>query len=379
VSDGVLASLPIGLVIFAAIALVGLGMLTGWLAARARSRRRSAREESNRLSWMVEALNALPQAALVVDADARVIAHNGEAARVLKAFGQADDLPLAVDAAVGRVIRSRVAETIELSSPENPSQRLHVLVSPLRTDESAGQAFVLFTDPSVGSGRVQVYRQLTSMLAHELRTPLTAIMGHVDILNSCRIDEEGLWRRSLGFVSGEVDRLARLVEDLLSLSRLDRMPLHLQPMNLRTAAEEALSALFEAAERNRVSLVLQAPAELPRVQADLDRLRQVFLNLLDNAIKYAPDSTATVRLTPEDEKVRVEISDNGPGIPSENLPHIFEPMYRGRQTAPGPRGSGLGLTIVRIILEQHDAPINVHSAPDKGTVFTFSLPIARSE
>jgi two-component system phosphate regulon sensor histidine kinase PhoR len=373
--QGVVASLPLGLVVMAAIALLALGAVSGWLAARARTRRRSRRAARESLARMADLLNALPQAALVTDADTRIVARNSRAAQLLRAFGKGDDLPLVVDAAIGRVIRSRIAETLELPSPANPARRLQASVAPL----DAAEALVLFADPNGGSSRGEVYQQLTNQMAHELRTPLTAIMGHVDILNSCRIDEEALWRRSLGFVAGEAERLARLVEDLLSLSRLDRIPLNVQPMNLRAAAEEAISSLFAAAERNKVSLVLQAPPELLRVLADPDRMRQVFLNLLDNGIKYAPGGAVTVQLAPERESVRVEVADDGPGIPSPDLPRIFEPFYRGGQAASSVQGTGLGLTIVRALLDQHHAPITVNSAPSQGTTFAFSLPLARSE
>jgi two-component system phosphate regulon sensor histidine kinase PhoR len=360
-------------VVIAAIALLALGAVSGWLAARARARRRTRRAARESLARMADLLNALPHPALVTDADTRIVARNSRAAQLLKAFGKGDELPLVVDAAIGRVIRSRVAETLELPSPANPARRLQASVASL----DAAEALVLFADPNGGSSRGEVYQQLTSQMAHELRTPLTAIMGHVDILNSCRIEEEALWRRSLGFVASEVERLARLVEDLLSLSRLDRIPLNVQPMNLRAAAEEAISALFEAAERNTVSLVLQAPPELPRVLADPDRMRQVFLNLLDNGIKYAPGGAVTVRLTPERESVRVEVADDGPGIPSPDLPRIFEPFYRGGQAASSVQGTGLGLTIVRAILDQHHSPISVQRLLERGTAFTFALPVAR--
>ena len=114
-------------------------------------------------------------------------------------------------------------------------------------------------------------------------------------------------------------------------------------------------------------------SDVPSVLADQERLRQVFLNLLDNAIKYAPGSNLTVRLTPEEGFVKVEISDNGPGISPDDLPYIFEPFRRGKQTAPGSKGTGLGLTIVRAILDQHQAPISVQSESGLGTTFTFSL------
>ena len=381
VDQGVVTSLPLGVIVFAALVLLGVGAVMGGWFAHARLRRRAARVQRADFARITDLLNALPQAALVADADARVVARNPRAAQLLKELERGGDLPLTVDAAIGRATRSgsHVPEALEIASPGPPARRLQVSVAPLRASETASEALVLFTDPSAGSNRAEVYQRLISTIAHELRTPLTAIMGHVEILGSCRMDEEDLWRRSLGFVACEAERLARLVEDLLSLSRLDRIPLHLQPVNLRAAAEEALSELFETAERHNITPVLQAPTDLPRMLADPDRIRQVFLNLLDNAIKYAPGSTVTIRLTPEGELVRVEVGDTGPGIAPEDLPHIFEPFQRGERATPGSQGTGLGLTIVRAILDQHHAPINVRSDPGQGTSFTFSLPVVRSE
>jgi signal transduction histidine kinase len=216
------------------------------------------------------------------------------------------------------------------------------------------------------------------VIAHELRTPLTAIIGHVEIMTTCSIEEVTLWKRSLGFVSGEVERLSILVEDLLSLSRLDHIPVHTQVINLRLVAEEALSGLYEQAEKDGVTLVLQAPAELPRAQADPDRIRQVFINLLHNSIKYAPGSMVTIRLTDEDGALHVEVCDTGPGIAAEDLPHIFEPLFRSRSAPAGSEGSGLGLAIVRLILDQHNSPVSVASPQGKGVCFRFTLPVASS-
>ena len=375
--QGIIATVPVGLAIFIALALVALGVSIGWVASRARLQRKSGHLEPDHLLHITALLNVLPQAALTTDSDARITTQNSSAIQLLKELKLDGVLPVTVDAAIGRVIRSGVTETMEIAPSGVPARRIQVTVAPLRTGGFEPKALVLFADLSSRSHREEVYQRLTSTIAHELRTPLTAIMGHVDIINSCRIDEEALWRRSLGFVSGETERLARLVEDLLSLSRLDRIPLYLQPVNLRVAAEEALSALFDAAEQNHIVPIFQAPTDLPRVLADPDRIRQVFLNLLDNAIKYAPRSTVTIRLTPESGIVQVEKEDSGPGIPPEDLPHIFEPFRRGEQVTPGSKGTGLGLTIVRAILDQHQAPISVRSELQQGTTFRFSLPVAR--
>jgi len=283
-------------------------------------------------------------------------------------------------ALVARVLHSGAAETTEIALPRAPNRRLWATVSPLARSGLPFGALVLIQDPTRESKSAESYRRLISALAHELRTPLTAILGHADILSSCQPGkDEDLWHRSRDFIASEAERLARLVEDLLRLSRLDLTPLQRRPVNLSAVAEEAISALFQAAEARGVQLSLQAPPNLPRVLGDRDRLQQVFVNLLDNAIKYSPaGGTAVVRLLPEEKGVRVEVQDDGTGIASEDLPHVFKPLYRG-QDVGDKSGTGLGLTIVRAILEQHGTPIRVQSAPGQGTTFHFGLPYAQSD
>jgi signal transduction histidine kinase len=377
VDQGVIASVPLGLIVITALVLLVLGIAIGWVGLSAHIRRKTERAVSDHISQVSAILGALPQAALTIDREARITAYNTQATKLLGELNWNISLPTMLDAAVGRVIRSDVAETMEISTQSKPTHRVQVTVAPLRIAGQRTEALVLFNNLGSGSNRAEVYQRLIGTVAHELRTPLTAIMGHVEIINSCRIDEEALWRRSLGFVAAETERLARLVEDFLSLSRLDRISIHRKPINLRVAVEEAISALFETAEQNKVVPIIQAPIDIPFVLADPDRIRQVFLNLLDNAIKYAPGSNLTVHLTPEEGIVRVEVSDNGPGIPPDDLPYIFEPFRRGKQVAPGSKGTGLGLTIVRAILDQHGAPISVQSELGNGTTFTFSLTTKR--
>ena len=374
----VIASVPVGLIVIIMLVLLVIGIIIGWAVARARLNRKSKRIESNNLLQVSTVLDALPQAALTTDKESKITAQNTLAKKMKGDLNWKDELPVMLDAAAGRVIRSGVPETFEITTSVKPARRVQVTVAPLHLGGQQVEALVLFNDQNSESNRAEVYQRLIGTVAHELRTPLTAITGHVEILNSCRIDEEALWRRSLGFVSAETERMTRLVEDFLSLSRLDRMSLHRRPVNLRVSAEEAISSLYDAAEQNKVTPIIQAPIDVPSVLADSDRIKQVFINLLDNAIKYAPGSNVTVRLSPEEGVVKVEVSDNGPGIPTEDLPYIFEPFRRGKQTAPGSKGTGLGLTIVRTILDQHQAPISVQSELGNGTTFSFSLAISQS-
>jgi two-component system phosphate regulon sensor histidine kinase PhoR len=280
---------------------------------------------------------------------------------------------------VARVLDAGIAETTEIPAPPAPDRRLRVTASPLKAMGRTTGVLVLVHDPAEATRSVVSYRRLISAVAHELRTPLTAILGHADILGTCDPQQdEALWRRSREFIAGEAERLARLVEDLLTLSRLGLTPLHRRPVNLLAIAEEALSTLFQVAEARTVRLALQSPPSLPRVLGDRDRLHQVFLNLLDNAIKYSPaGGEANVRLASGAGHVKVEVCDNGVGIAPEDLPYVFDPFYRSEGVHDMP-GTGLGLTIVRTILDQHGATIDVQSIPGQGTSFHFSLPRAHS-
>jgi signal transduction histidine kinase len=371
-----ITTIPLGTIIGLGVGLLVIGLAVGWYAAHSRWQRHQARHARQQAGQLQSILQALPLAALISDTEGRILGQNKEAAQFLTAFHRGDTVPLTVDAAVGRVIRTGQTESLELLRPGS-EQPVHVLIAPIAGGETAvSQAIILFNHATAAPQQLHVYQQLVSAIGHELRTPLTAVMGHVDIIGSCTVEEETLWRRSLTFVTAEVERLARLVEDLLHLSRLDLAASYLRPTNLRLIAEEAISTLFDKAEAQNITLILQAANTMPRVQADPDRIRQVFLNLIDNAIKYAPDSTVTIQLTPQKQAVQVEVRDTGPGIPGDDLSRLFEPFHRGRQDEAIP-GTGLGLTIVKSILDQHQAPIQVKSTINEGTRFIFSLPNAR--
>ena len=374
----VLFSLPLPLAV-AALLLLGLLVAAGgWLLAR---RRRPSAPSLTPAStpWLPTLLDALPCGALLADAQGRVTLANNQARRWLGDTGRPVKLSPPVQALVRRVATSGISEGLEAPAPSGGGHRLWIEALSLDFAKTAlGGDVLVLVEEREGSGvAAEVYRHLMRTIAHELRTPLTAIMGHTDILASCSIEEEGLWRRSQQFIAGEVERLARLVEDLLTLSRLDLGVSALVPVNLQVVVEEALSALWQSAEEKGVTLTLQAAPELPRVRGDADRLRQVFVNLLDNGVKYTPSGGwVTVRLMSGKDQVRVEIHDTGMGIPQTDLPHIFDPLFRGDEARRAATGTGLGLTIVRTILAQHGAEILVQSEPEHGTTFSFALPIA---
>jgi len=373
----VLVDLPLSLAILALLALTGgATLLALWLT------RRSQRQPSpgvRDVPWLASLLDGFPGAALITDAKNRAVAWNAATARTLALDDRSAQLPLALASLAARVLDTSDAETIAFAPPHAPDRHLRATAWPLSKTERLGVMLLLLPAFTQEAGSAESYRRLISALAHELRTPLTAILGHADILESCDpAQDESLWRRSRAFIASEAHRLARLVEDLLTLSRLELTPLQRRPVNLRAVAEEAISALFQTAEARGVRLSLHAPPDLPRVLGDRDRLHQVFLNLLDNAVKYSSTGgEAVVRLSPEESFVQVEVRDDGVGIAPQDLPHIFEPLYRSEDARDVP-GTGLGLTIVRTILEQHGARIDVQSAPGHGTTFRFRLPCAQN-
>ncbi len=364
-------SLPVGVILLTLLGLLLLAMALGGLLAL---RLRSAPMPPP--SPWEDILNILPLPAALVRRDGRPVVANAEAAAWFEP-NSPSQLNAHLSTLVRRVVSGHQAETAQVTLSEGPATVRAVPLpdnrSPVLRALRSGPAVLLVGQP--GGGQAGLH--LTRLVAHELRTPLTAIVGHADVLESCSPADEALWRRSRDFIAAETKRLARLVEDLLTLSRLDASPPLTRSINLRGVAESALALLYDRAEATGLTLTLDTPANLPRVCADPDRIQQALVNLVDNAVKYTPpDGTVTLKLVPEGGYIRAEVSDTGIGIAPEDLPHLFEPLYRAENARSLP-GAGLGLTIVRAILEQHGSSIFVQSRPEKGATFIFRLPVAR--
>lgn len=360
-----LLSLPIELVALILLGVIGLSIAAGLLAFRIITKR----GHPSAVSWLQGIIDALPFGVLIVVDAEQALTYNATAQHHLRLSGHR--IPRPLSAVATRVAKSGMPETAHLPGVEGKG---HLRFESLPLQVSGVNQGVLFLLREVEESEGH-YRQLLGALSHELRTPLTGIMGHLDILRTSGPEEEKLRQRSQQFIGKEVARLARLVEDLLQLSRLESTPVDLQPVNPRVVAEEAISSSYQRAEAQGVALLLRADSNLPRVQADPDRLQQVLINLLDNAIKASPPgSSAVVTLRPEANGVRVVVSDNGPGIPPQDLPYLFDPFFRGASPDRAQtQGTGLGLTIVKSILDQHGAAMWIDSTPGRGTHISFKL------
>jgi signal transduction histidine kinase len=222
-------------------------------------------------------------------------------------------------------------------------------------------------------------RELVANVSHELRTPLATLRAHLDTLAG---DARGA---DLHALQRETERLSTLVDDLFTLSRADAgaLPLTPEPLDLAAALRETVERFAPLAQRERrVTLLLQAADDLPAVRADRARLDQVLGNLLRNALRYTPEGgLVAVEAQREGEAVRVTVADTGPGIPPEDLPHLFERFYRGGDPARArdAGGAGLGLAIVRELVEAMGGRVAVDSAPGEGSRFSITLPVAVGE
>lgn len=216
-------------------------------------------------------------------------------------------------------------------------------------------------------------RQFTADASHELRTPLAAMQA---ILSVVREGERPAaeYRQALDDLADESNRMRGLVEDLLSLAR-GESGLTLQPesFDLSVLLSDVADTLRPLAQAKGLALVTQLPSQLP-IKGDMDSLIRLFVNLLDNAIKYTEQGTITLSASQAGRKVHVTVSDTGIGIPAEHLPHIFERFYR-VESARSSAGTGLGLAIARQIAQAHGGEINVESSPKVGTTFSVSLPL----
>jgi signal transduction histidine kinase len=224
----------------------------------------------------------------------------------------------------------------------------------------------------------QVKANLISNISHELRTPLAHLKGYVELLADGELgvltaeqsDAVGVMRRA-------TDRLNRLIEDLIEFSTASRegLTLNLEPISAPAIVKDVLQKSHSKAAKAGVQLVTDVKSELPDVRADVERLSWAIYQLVDNGIKFTPDGgSVSIRVHPADTGIQFEIEDSGIGIPEDRIEEIFEPFHQ-LDGSPTRRygGTGLGLSLVKLILEAHGSSLEVDSQEGHGTRFRFRL------
>ncbi len=227
------------------------------------------------------------------------------------------------------------------------------------------------------------FQRFFSDASHQLRTPLTSIRGFTEVLIRGAKDDPETALRVLKRMKSESERMTYLINDLLTLSRLDEHnALKMQYVNLIELATESTEQAKKRVNDGRAITLSITTQENLGMQGDRERLKQLLFVLLDNALKHGrigPEGIITLQIDRRDKQAIIHVIDNGNGITKEDQAHIFDSFYRGRQPSPGPNGTtvvgtGLGLTIAAAIVRAHQGTISVKSEPGKGTEFTLALP-----
>jgi two-component system phosphate regulon sensor histidine kinase PhoR len=342
------------------------------LAAQARDR---ARMEAI-LAGMVEGV-------IVVDQQARLQLVNDAARQMLKLGDVAIGRPYvetirlpAIAELVAGVLFGRTPNALQLSPPRDPSRTIMATAAPAAGTSAHGVILVLH-DISELRRADQIRRDFVANVSHELRTPLTAIRGYVEALSEEDASQEDK-RRFLEIIDRHTRRMERLVKDLLRLARLDagQETLEMVASDTRGLLDMVISDVAQAADERGQRLEVTIAPGADTVRADAAKLHDALRNLVANAITYSPEGS-TIRIVVEsaDGGRTIAVSDEGPGIPDEDLARVFERFYRvDKSRARDPGGTGLGLAIVKHLVELHGGSVRVENIAEGGARFVVTLP-----
>jgi two-component system phosphate regulon sensor histidine kinase PhoR len=252
-------------------------------------------------------------------------------------------------------------------------------MTPLQGEETSGY-LVILQDLTHVRRLETVRRDFISNISHELRTPLAGLKALVETLRDGALQDPPAARRFLSRMDAEVDALTQMVQELLTLSRIEsgKAPLRLSPTSVDEIVLPPIERLRPQAEREELLINSFLPTGLPQVLADVERARQVVSNLVHNAIKFTPGGgVITVAAQLDGKQVVISVEDSGVGIPLKDLPRIFERFYKADRARSG-GGTGLGLAIARHIVQGHGGRIWVESVEGQGSKFYFSLPALKT-
>ncbi|RJQ53219.1 MAG: PAS domain S-box protein [Actinobacteria bacterium] len=336
----------------------------------------SLSEQQREIATVVE---TMAEGLIAVDESYHIRLINPAAARLLG---------VSSEEAKGRTVKEGIAEP-ELEEPigaalsgrqvsetyEHDGKVLLLHASPIRSGQGKPVGVVLILRDVTEQKRMeQAQRDFISHASHELRTPISSLRGFIELLQGGAKQDAKVRDRFLATMETEVDRLQRLIEDLFTLAQLDAGRLDLKPTVSAVAdiIGEVIDLVGPFAASSDLALTAEVEPDLPNVVCDRDRIIQVLLCFIDNALKHSPSgNSVTVFAAGDNGAVRIGVCDSGPGIPPNDVPRIFERFYRAKE-AGDKRGAGLGLSIAKEIVEAHESAIDVVSSPN-GTTFSFHL------
>jgi two-component system phosphate regulon sensor histidine kinase PhoR len=333
----------------------------------------------------------LPDAVVALNSRGLVVAFNAPAAQIFPALRRGDHgylairIPVLVDA-IQRASQSLQPQRVEFSEPV-PERWLEAFIIPISSrgisSAASDMLLVTFHDLTPMRRMEEMRADFVANASHELRTPLAALSGFIDTLQGPARDDPAARERFLLIMQAQATRMARLIDDLLSLSRIE-LSAHVRPqtpVDVVPIVRQVADGLQTLARDREVTIQIAAPPEPLIVLGDRDELIRVFENLIENALKYgASGKRVEISFTCEDTadgpELRIGVRDHGPGIAPEHLPRLTERFYRvdvADSRAQG--GTGLGLALVKHILNRHRGRLSIASEPGEGATFTVHLPI----
>ncbi len=389
-ASGVMA--PTTAVIVGLLAVIAL-LLPWWWRAGASAKQRSPDAPRVAQDDILQGVIAsLPDPTILLDGDGRVLHFNALARELAPALRAGEPALFALRApeivtALRQVVADGTMQSLEYVQRVSPERWMELIVMPLvvrrRDTGGAHYSLLTFRDQTPLRSVEKMRADFVANASHELRTPLAALSGFIDTLLGPARNDEAARERFLGIMQAQANRMARLIDDLLSLSRIE-LAAHSRPQTLIDVVpivRQVADGLEPLARERHVAVIIEAPQEPALVPGDRDDLLRLFENLIENALKYgatgekivvsfadaaAPDGT------PE---LRVAVRDFGPGIAPQHLPRLTERFYRvdaGESRAQG--GTGLGLALVKHILNRHRGRMLIESVLGEGATFTACLP-----
>jgi two-component system phosphate regulon sensor histidine kinase PhoR len=342
---------------------------------------------------ITDVIAALPDPTVLMDADGRVVTMNASASAIAPALRRGEPASLAlripeVIDAIRRAALGRKSERAEFSE-RVPSERwFEVIVTPLRTDrtpDTTTRLLLTFRDLTAIRRVEEMRVDFVANASHELRTPLAALSGFIETLKGAARNDTAARERFLDIMEAQAKRMARLIDDLLSLSRIE-LAAHVRPetpVELLPIVRQVIDALQMLARDRGVTVTVDSPKEPLTVSGDRDELTRVFENLVENALKYGA-SGKRVEITLSrafavsgGEEAMAAVRDYGPGIAAEHLPRLTERFYRVDVSESREQGgTGLGLALVKHIMNRHRGRLTIESRSGEGATFTVRLPMS---
>jgi two-component system, OmpR family, phosphate regulon sensor histidine kinase PhoR len=342
-------------------------------------------------------IGGFPAAAIVLDREGRVIAFNEPAVAIAPALRRGEPalialrMPDLVDA-IRRAAKRREPQRVEFFERVPLDRWFEAFVTPVRLSAGVNGVtdilLMTFNDLSPLRRVEEMRADFIANASHELRTPLAALLGFIETLQGPAKDDSAARAKFLAIMQGQATRMARLIDDLLSLSRIE-LNAHLQPntpVDLAPIVRQVVDGLQTLARDRGVEIKVSVPGETMMVLGDRDELIRALENLVENALKYGAGgkrvdlSVARTPMRAGSSEARVAVRDYGPGIPPEHLPRLTERFYRvdvADSRAQG--GTGLGLALVKHVLNRHGGRLTIDSTPGAGATFTMHLPLRTDE